>query len=277
MSHYLQRLVERADAGVRPLSGLELTGPLESGFAGEADPFETVGESVASIAPAPRGETVIRAKHVPHEPAPQQRSEEYPEHLDMPVGTARIAPRAEPEPPRIERHPESSEPRITPPELIATAPPATPSVSQMETPSAPGPEPRQPTLQEPRLESARAVMEPPEHLFAYPPAPREESEVRQPHETPREPVETDLPEFAAAPLQPKRSEPIRLDAPPARQMRETTPEPDPEPRLEIGHLQVEVVPAQPPVREVVRVVSRAPAARRNAGMSSKLRFGLGQM
>jgi hypothetical protein len=281
MSHYLQRLVKRADAGGGPLSGLEPTGPLESSSTREADPFETAGESVAGIAPLSRGDTVVREKHLRHEAVPQlvaesPRMPSPPSALDVPAGIMPIPPRVESQPSRIERHREPSESGIAPQKLVPTIPPAIPSVSRMERRPAPGTALRQATTNELRLEPARVDAVPPAHLFASNPARREETEAGHAPEVPSESVETDLPEFAAARSQPKRSEPIRLDAPPL-QMRETTLEPAPAPLLEIGHLHVEVVPGQPSVREVVRVVSGAPAARRYAGVSSKLRFGLGQM
>ena len=70
-----------------------------------------------------------------------------------------------------------------------------------------------------------------------------------------------------------------LEPPRAEQIRQTTPIAD-EPRLVIGQLRVDVLPAGPPeTREVVRVVqSRAGASRTlRPGPVSKLRFGLGQM
>ena len=49
-----------------------------------------------------------------------------------------------------------------------------------------------------------------------------------------------------------------------------------EPRLVIGRLQVDVMPA--PAPETVRVITReTPARQRTDGRASNLRFGLGQM
>jgi hypothetical protein len=74
---------------------------------------------------------------------------------------------------------------------------------------------------------------------------------------------------------------LRLLVPPSPVQAARKPPSEPEtepPRLVIGRLLVDVVPPQPPVREVVRVVSRAPSGgSRPAGTATKLRFGLGQM
>jgi hypothetical protein len=102
------------------------------------------------------------------------------------------------------------------------------------------------------------------------------------------------PSPAEAIREPEREEPrAPVAPPPAIVVRETQPAlapPSPEPRaaaapapeqprLIIGRMRVEVVPAPPPVPAppVVRVVEKRSGAGRTGGVSSPLRFGLGQM
>jgi hypothetical protein len=68
-----------------------------------------------------------------------------------------------------------------------------------------------------------------------------------------------------------------LEPPRAEQIRQTTPISD-EPRLVIGQLRVDILPAGPTeTREVVRVVQSGASRTLRPSPVSKLRFGLGQM
>jgi hypothetical protein len=104
--------------------------------------------------------------------------------------------------------------------------------------------------------------------------------IRQPEQA--EPVE------AAAPIEPHP--PVSL--PPATVIREPEPHlapPPPEPhtavtpapeqpRLVIGRMRVEVIPTPPaPVLPMVRVIEKLPASDQAGRLTSRLRFGLGQM
>lgn len=87
--------------------------------------------------------------------------------------------------------------------------------------------------------------------------------------------------FASAPPRtdaPRPSSPAAKLAPPVqREERAEAPAPD-EPRLVIGRLQVDVVPAPVPAPATIQVIAQGtPARQRSGGRASNLRFGLGQI
>lgn len=87
--------------------------------------------------------------------------------------------------------------------------------------------------------------------------------------------------FASAPPRrdaPRPFSPAAKLAPPAQPEERAEAQAPEEPRLVIGRLQVDVVPAPVPASATIQVIAQGtPARQRTGGRTSNLRFGLGQI
>jgi hypothetical protein len=167
--------------------------------------------------------------------------------------------------------------------VAPSSPPAPPPV-EIETPANPWPHvPERPGRERPP--DVRMVAEPAKVAPPLPTAPRVEARARnenaekperepaliEPRQQPVMPVPAPQPLARAVPqtLEPQRTE--RTTAP---------PQPEQEPRLVIGRMRVDVLPAPaPPTRppQPVQIVERTAAPQHAPSLPSQLRFGLGQM
>jgi hypothetical protein len=274
MNRYFARLVQRA-AGVEHKTHAAPPPPPSPAPAGSdaRDPFE----AVAPLEPAPASAPAA----VPHAEHPESTTRNTPQEPQS-LSTPALAP---PSPQRV-KLPVSAETAVNPPihpQLVPRAELAAPSRGT-QPPEKPKPAE---VVEHTRVERetvreiVRGASDKPLNPVLMPAPP---SRVTRTPDKPPAPVKPTLVQQPAAPA-PERFTP---QARPALQ-RETpkmTPDPRPapapaprqEPRLVIGRMQVEVVPASPPAQAPPRVIHRRPAAPRASSTNpSQLHFGLGQM
>lgn len=280
MSRYLQRLVLRTADEAGPAIPLVPGSLRESGERSDFDPFEVVAEPTQALEPPPQRPPILRNESMPLPPAP----------APTPVGVYTRLFRSEPPPtaippanaqsleiePALCQPGEGADSVVAPHEEIPAAPREVRPPARIEPPTVEQLEPsrRQPSA--PADELAEAVRVPPGRQSRVEEAEPPLVEDPPPHDR-RELEPPESPDLVTPPVQ--RAEPLSRVPPTVYSPTENPPALEPDsPLLVIGRLQVDVVPAERPVREVVRVVSRAvTGAARPAATASKLRFGLGQM
>ena len=169
--------------------------------------------------------------------------------------------------------------------MVALSSPPAPLPVEIETPANPWPHvPEPPRGDRPR--DVRLVAEPAKVAPPLPlTAPRVEARARTENaEKPeREPALIEPPQQPVMPM--SAPQPLAREVPrtlePQRTERTTAPpQPEQEPRLVIGRMRVDVLPAPaPPTRppQPVQIVERTAAPQHARSLPSQLRFGLGQM
>jgi len=280
MSGYLQKLVERTGVDAAPSMAVEPALPraVEAGAA--SDPFEGVAEPLPEMAPAPMRQAspaTERIEAVRPEPptvadlqAQARRIGDFEE-----VALTENVPFVEVPAPLAGPRWLRDEPEIRPAEQFAASPskPLVAARSEDLPMEHLEPPPEQtPPLIADAMESMRLLpLGRVRRVDDYEPPEAEPAPARRREPAPRE--------FDDSEMGPAAETPLRLEPRPPGEDKESAPQPAPdEPRLIIGHLQVDVRPSQPAIRETVRVIAAAGSrAAGSGGVTSKLRFGLGQM
>jgi hypothetical protein len=268
MSGYFARLVTRAAGNVGAIAPTTSRPPAESG-----DPFE----ATAPLETAPARASELEPVPVPLSQTGTAAAMALPTPAKQAPSVLREVRSTASEPARL------VEPRMD--ALVAPPSPPAPPPEDIETSANPWPHVPEPPRRDPSPD-APMVAEPAKVAPALPPtAPRVEEPARnenaekperepaliEPRQQPVMPVPAPQPLARAVPqtLEPQRTE--RTTAP---------PQPEQEPRLVIGRMRVDVLPAPaPPTRppQPVQVVERTAAPQHAPSLPSQLRFGLGQM
>ena len=317
MSGYFQRLVARAGGAVAPAPPLPPTLPSGPRTADEPDPFQNIAAPApAADAASPGAPWPVRAEATMTMPGAAQGPEIRVEQSSAPLPAAQPAGERLAPPERIERP--AIEPRADPgnPLAVMRAEPwpgressrAQASAAPPGAPARPAPgrtdggekhtlapQPRGADSEsgpwaaarssEDRLVPAGIVERIVERSGERPLAPPAtagtiERIVERTVERPLEPPAM-AESFASAPLRreaPGIPLPAAKLAPPAQPQERAVAQAPDEPRLVIGRLLVDVVPAPVPAPATIQVIARdTPAQQRTGGRASNLRFGLGQI
>jgi hypothetical protein len=270
MSRYLSKLAARSAGSFMPAS---MT-PGPAGIASKEtpkDPFQEVPAPSAEALPlstpasAPSIEPAIPPAPSPIVPAPRVHVVQK-EHDAIPRSEEKNLPVPTAPPPVTVKTVVEREKNI--PAAAPKAPQSTVKVKPKEKESEPGVEPAK-SLPSPHPHSTAIVVERRLAAREHGPTARE----LRPKEKPRE--EAAQREILPAPV-PRESTQVLAPTP----VESSKPEPaEPaQPRLVIGRMRVDVMPAPAPAApQVVQVVQQRPASGRAVSASAPLRFGLGQM
>jgi hypothetical protein len=294
MNGYFQRLVARAGGAVAPAPSLPPTLPSGPRTAGESDPFQNVVGPEPTADFASRGAPgPMRAEATMTVSGAAEGPEIRVEQSTAPLSAARLTGERLVPQERIER---PAIARVDPGNPLAAklAEPWTDQESaRVQAGAAPlgaparlapgrtGGEEKHALAPEQRgLDSEPGAWAPGQsfenHLIA---AGSVERIIERSRERPLEPPAMAA-SFASAPPRrdaPRPSSPAAKLAPPAQPEERAEAQAPEEPRLVIGRLQVDVVPAPVPAPATNQVIAQGMPAQRTGGRASNLRFGLGQI
>lgn len=294
MSGYFQRLVARAGGAVAPAPSLPPTLPSGPRAADGSDPFQNVAgpEPAADFAsrgapgpvraeatmtvPGAAGGPEIRVEQstAPLPAAPPAGERLAPQER---IGRPAIQPRVDPGNPLAA---ELAEPRTDQESARVQASAAPPGAPARLAPGRTGEEEHALAPEQRGLDSEPSAWAPGQafenHLIA---AGTVERIIERSGERPLEPPAMAARLASAPPRReaPRLPSPAAKLAPPAQPEKRAEAQAPDEPRLVIGRLQVDVVPAPVPAPATIQVIAETPARQRTGGRASNLRFGLGQI